>query len=109
MTMSAEVETASAPTRDGSGRWPVLAVIGFLLGVLGYVLWGLVGLPAPLVGLLAVVICWLALRRQVRVLRQSCRGSWLARWGLRLGMLKLALFVGYLLFASYNSMSQVAA
>jgi hypothetical protein len=60
------------------------------------------------VGLLAVVICWLALRRQAARAELATRGSRLARWGLRLGMLKLLLFIVFLTYATVNSFTSVA-
>jgi hypothetical protein len=82
-------------------RWPVLPVVGFLLGVLSYVVWALLGMLAPLLALAGVVVCWLALRRR------DTAAAPLARWGLRLGLLHLALFAALLLVG--NPLMKTAA
>jgi hypothetical protein len=79
-----------ATTTTRPARLPVLGVIGFQCAILSYAIWPGVGAPAPLLGLLAVVLCWLAIRRQ-----RPHRGAWLSRWGLGLGLLKLTLFAAY--------------
>jgi hypothetical protein len=99
-------QSAAIPPRTSR-----LALVGFGLGILSFALWASVGLPAPLVGVLAVLLSWLALRR---CQRQSDRGAKvsssprLARWGLRLGLIKLAVFAVFLLLAGATAWSQLA-
>lgn len=99
--------TIPPPGSDLSGgeslaRTSGLALGGFALGVLSFVLWAWVRLPAPLVGLLAVILSWLALCQGNRTSSASLPaprrpGRTLARWGLRLGVVMLVVFVGFLL------------
>jgi hypothetical protein len=93
--MHMATETHLPATAAARPRWPVLPLTGFVLAGLSYVVWALLGLLAPLLGLLAVVLCWVARRhRALAAQEQSAAYSILACWGLRLGVLHLVLFAG---------------
>jgi hypothetical protein len=109
----AETTTIPAPSPEPAAptnRTGRLALAGFGLGVLSFALWGSVGLPAPLVGVLAIIVSWLAVRRSRRQSASSAvvaPAPPLARWGLRLGLIKLALFVVFLLVVGVTAISQL--
>src|SRR5947208_2072195 len=83
----------------------LLPAISCVMGLLAFALWPLVGLPVPLVGVAAVTLGVLALRRSPRA-----SGRWygrMARLGVGLGVVKLAAWVGFLLIVGVTAVSQL--
>lgn len=83
----------------------LLPAISCGTGVLALAVWPLVGLPAPLVGVIAFSLGVVALRRDPHAAGSGYR--WLARLGVGIGVVKLTLWVGFLLVVGVTAFSQM--